>query len=263
MLKLHLKQCEKKRNFIEAESVNRKIKELQDYEKEKVYQNILKKQDKEKENFQEKIEERREKIEEEREKKENLFNYKIDNLIEEFTKKQSAELENFKDGISNSLPSKPGLFNLTKKYEQRIKECIRKQEYLKANDLTNELEVQKDRMIEQHEREREIQIQKAIEKVVQVQKKEKKEFTDKIKKLKNDFYSSQDKRYSRASHDLDARLDRFLHDQKVEAQNFDEIMKDFKMGYFLSANMQDQTRKYFQEIKEQERREKQEKSTEY
>ena len=123
--------------------------------------------------------------------------------------------------------------------------------YLKANDLTNELEVKKDKLIEEHQIKRDKLIQEGINKIHQIQKEEKKEFDNKIKKLREAFYTKHFKKYNQAERELIDKMKEFDDTKQIENENFDRIINETKkQGIYLSPQMQEQTLKYIEYTKQ-------------
>ena len=118
LLKLHLHQCEKQRNFQEAINVSQKINELEKIEKEKLYESFSQRQIEEKTQLEIKLAESKENIDEEKIIEQQSFDLKIQNLIDEFNNKQELELINFKIGLENAIPLEPNLHEINIKYEK-------------------------------------------------------------------------------------------------------------------------------------------------
>lgn len=123
--------------------------------------------------------------------------------------------------------------------------------YLKANDLTNELEVKKDKMIESYQRRREQLIEDGLAKIHQLQNEEKKQFNNKIEQLRRDFYKKHYEKYNQAEKKLEDTLKDFIDANQIENANFDRIMNETKkQGIYLSPKMQEQTLKYIEYTKQ-------------
>ena len=122
---------------------------------------------------------------------------------------------------------------------------------MKANDLTNELEVKKDKMIESYQRKREQLIEEGLTKIHQLQNEEKKKFNKKIEKLRKDFYKKHYKKYNQKEKKLEDTLKDFTDANQIENANFDRIMNETKkQGIYLSPKMQEQTLKYIKYTKQ-------------
>ena len=122
---------------------------------------------------------------------------------------------------------------------------------MKANDLTNELEVKKDKMIESYQRKREQLIEEGLTKIHQLQNEEKKKFNKKIEQLRRDFYKKHYEKYNQEEKKLEDTLKDFTDANQIESANFDRIMNETKkQGIYLSPKMQEQTLKYIKYTKQ-------------
>ena len=122
---------------------------------------------------------------------------------------------------------------------------------MKANDLTNELEVKKDKMIESYQRKREQLIEEGLTKIHQLQNEEKKKFNKKIEQLRRDFYKKHYEKYNQEEKKLEDTLKDFTDANQIESANFDRIMNESKkQGIYLSPKMQEQTLKYIKYTKQ-------------
>ena len=90
---------------------------------------------------------------------------------------------------------------------------------MKANDLTNELEVKKDKMIESYQRKREQLIEEGLTKIHQLQNEEKKKFNKKIEQLRRDFYKKHYEKYNQEEKKLEDTLKDFTDANQIENQN--------------------------------------------
>ena len=138
------------------------------------------------------------------------------------------------------------------KIKSKFKDNVLIFRYLKANDLVNELEVTKDKKIEAHQIEREQLIQDSINKIKKIQKEEKKDFYEKLEKIKQTYYAHQNKKSSKAEKELEERIKEFEKAHSIETQSFNRIINEIKpQGIILSPQMQEQTKKYINYVKQQ------------
>ena len=240
----------KDKNYLEANFVSKKLEELKFYENKKIFEEIKFEQEKEKIKLEGKIEEKRDKIEEKKAIKEEEFKNKIKNLIRNFEKKQKSEYENFINSFDYSYPKIPNFNKLTNKYNYEIKKYIKKNDFLKANELANELENKKEIILMNYEIEKEKDIKNMIEKVKIKHKKEREEFNQKIQKMKNDFYNKQKKSFIKSTNELNDEIKQLYNFQVFENENIDDIIKNSinKNGIILSYEMGEITKKYIENI---------------
>ncbi len=240
----------KDKNYLEANFVSKKLEELKFYENKKIFEEIKFEQEKEKIKLEGKIEEKRDKIEGEKAIKEEEFKNKIKNLIRNFEKKQKSEYENFINSFDYSYPKIPNFNKLTNKYNYEIKKYIKKNDFLKANELANELENKKEIILMNYEIEKEKDIKNMIEKVKIKHKKEREEFNQKIQKMKNDFYNKQKKSFIKSTNELNDEIKQLYNFQVFENENIDDIIKNSinKNGIILSYEMGEITKKYIENI---------------
>ena len=122
---------------------------------------------------------------------------------------------------------------------------------MKANDLTNELEVKKDKMIESYQRKREQLIEEGLTKIHQWENEEKEKFNKKIEQLRRDFYKKHYEKYNQEEKKLEDTLKDFTDANQIENANFDRIMNETKkQGIYLSPKMQEQALKYIEYTKQ-------------
>ena len=240
----------KEKNYLEANFVSKKLEELKYYENKKIFEEIKFEQEKEKIKLECKIEEKRDKIEGEKALKEEAFKNKLKTLIRNFEKKQKLEYENFINSFDYSYPKIPNFNKLTNKYNFEIKKCIKKNEFLKANELANELENKKEIILMDYEVEKEKDIKNMIEKVKIKHKKEREEFNKKIQKMKDEFYNKQKKSFIKSTNELNNEIKQLDNFQIFEDENIDNIIKNSinKNGIILSFEMGEITKKYIENI---------------
>ena len=250
LLKLHLIESIKEKNYLEANFVSKKLEELKFYENKKIFEEIKFEQEKEKIKLECKIEEKRDKIEGEKALKEEAFKNKLKTLIRNFEKKQKSEYENFINSFDYSYPKIPNFNKLTNKYNFEIKKCIKKNEFLKANELANELENKKEIILMDYEVEKEKDIKNMIEKVKIKHKKEREEFNKKIQKMKDEFHNKQKKSFIKSTNELNNEIKQLDNFQIFEDENIDNIIKNSinKNGIILSFEMGEITKKYIENI---------------
>ena len=240
----------KEKNYLEANFVSKKLEELKYYENKKIFEEIKFEQEKEKIKLECKIEEKRDKIEGEKALKEEAFKNKLKTLIRNFEKKQKLEYENFINSFDYSYPKIPNFNKLTNKYNFEIKKCIKKNEFLKANELANELENKKEIILMDYEVEKEKDIKNMIEKVKIKHKKEREEFNKKIQKLRDEFNQKQKNIFKKLNDNLNKEIKELNKFQIFEDENIDNIIKNSinKNGIILSFEMGEITKKYIENI---------------
>ena len=165
-------------------------------------------------------------------------------------KNEELEYENFINSFDYSYPKIPNFNKLTNKYNYEIKKYIKKNDFLKANELANELENKKEIILMNYEIEKEKDIKNMIEKVKIKHKKEREEFNQKIQKMKNDFYNKQKKSFIKSTNELNDEIKQLYNFQVFENENIDDIIKNSinKNGIILSYEMGEITKKYIENI---------------
>ena len=241
----------KEKNFLETNFISKKLEELKFYEKKKIYEEIKFEQEKERIKLESKIEEKRDKIEGEKALKEEEFKNKLKNLIRNFEKKQKSEYDNFIENFNCSYPKKPNFNKLNLKYKREIENCVKKNEFLKANDLNNELENKKYEIILNYENEKEKKYNEMIDKLNIMHKKEREEFNKKIQKLRDEFNQKQKNTFKKLNDNLNKEIKELNKFQIFEQENFENIIKDSikKNGIILSSEMGNITKKYIEHLK--------------
>ena len=241
----------KEKNFLETNFISKKLEELKFYEKKKIYEEIKFEQEKERIKLESKIEEKRDKIEGEKALKEEEFKNKLKNLIRNFEKKQKSEYDNFIENFNCSYPKKPNFNKLNLKYKREIENCVKKNEFLKANDLNNELENKKYEIILNYENEKEKKYNEMIDKLNIMHKKEREEFNKKIQKLRDEFNQKQKNIFKKLNDNLNKEIKELNKFQIFEQENFENIIKDSikKNGIILSSEMGNITKKYIEHLK--------------
>ena len=241
----------KEKNFLETNFISKKLEELKFYEKKKIYEEIKFEQEKERIKLESKIEEKRDKIEGEKALKEEEFKNKLKNLIRNFEKKQKSEYDNFIENFNCSYPKKPNFNKLNLKYKREIENCVKKNEFLKANDLNNELENKKYEIILNYENEKEKKYNEMIDKLNIMHKIEREEFNKKIQKLRDEFNQKQKNIFKKLNDNLNKEIKELNKFQIFEQENFENIIKDSikKNGIILSSEMGNITKKYIEHLK--------------
>ena len=241
----------KEKNFLETNFISKKLEELKFYENKKIYEEIKFEQEKERIKLESKIEEKRDKIEGEKALKEEEFKNKLKNLIRNFEKKQKSEYDNFIENFNCSYPKKPNFNKLNLKYKREIENCVKKNEFLKANDLNNELENKKYEIILNYENEKEKKYNEMIDKLNIMHKKEREEFNKKIQKLRDEFNQKQKNIFKKLNDNLNKEIKELNKFQIFEQENFENIIKDSikKNGIILSSEMGNITKKYIEHLK--------------
>ena len=241
----------KEKNFLETNFISKKLEELKFYENKKIYEEIKFEQEKERIKLESKIEEKRDKIEGEKALKEEEFKNKLKNLIRNFEKKQKSEYDNFIENFNCSYPKKPNFNKLNLKYKREIENCVKKNEFLKANDLNNELENKKYEIILNYENEKEKRYNEMIDKLNIMHKKEREEFNKKIQKLRDEFNQKQKNIFKKLNDNLNKEIKELNKFQIFEQENFENIIKDSikKNGIILSSEMGNITKKYIEHLK--------------
>ena len=241
----------KEKNFLETNFISKKLEELKFYENKKIYEEIKFEQEKERIKLESKIEEKRDKIEGEKALKEEEFKNKLKNLIRNFEKKQKSEYDNFIENFNCSYPKKPNFNKLNLKYKREIENCVKKNEFLKANDLNNELENKKYEIILNYENEKEKKYNEMIDKLNIMHKIEREEFNKKIQKLRDEFNQKQKNIFKKLNDNLNKEIKELNKFQIFEQENFENIIKDSikKNGIILSSEMGNITKKYIEHLK--------------
>ena len=241
----------KEKNFLETNFISKKLEELKFYEKKKIYEEIKFEQEKERIKLESKIVEKRDKIEGEKALKEEEFKNKLKNLIRNFEKKQKSEYDNFIENFNCSYPKKPNFNKLNLKYKREIENCVKKNEFLKANDLNNELENKKYEILLNYENEKEKRYNEMIDKLNIMHKKEREEFNKKIQKLRDEFNQKQKNIFKKLNDNLNKEIKELNKFQIFEQENFENIIKDSikKNGIILSSEMGNITKKYIEHLK--------------
>ena len=241
----------KEKNFLETNFISKKLEELKFYEKKKIYEEIKFEKEKERIKLESKIEEKRDKIEGEKALKEEEFKNKLKNLIRNFEKKQKSEYDNFIENFNCSYPKKPNFNKLNLKYKREIENCVKKNEFLKANDLNNELENKKYEIILNYENEKEKKYNEMIDKLNIMHKIEREEFNKKIQKLRDEFNKKQKNIFKKLNDNLNKEIKELNKFQIFEQENFENIIKDSikKNGIILSSEMGNITKKYIEHLK--------------
>ena len=241
----------KEKNFLETNFISKKLEELKFYEKKKIYEEIKFEQEKERIKLESKIEEKRDKIEGEKALKEEEFKNKLKNLIRNFEKKQKSEYDNFIENFNCSYPKKPNFNKLNLKYKREIENCVKKNEFLKANDLNNELENKKYEILLNYENEKEKKYNEMIDKLNIMHKIEREEFNKKIQKLRDEFNQKQKNIFKKLNDNLNKEIKELNKFQIFEQENFENIIKDSikKNGIILSSEMGNITKKYIEHLK--------------
>ena len=241
----------KEKNFLETNFISKKLEELKFYENKKIYEEIKFEQEKERIKLESKIEEKRDKIEGEKALKEEEFKNKLKNLIRNYKKKQKSEYENFIEGFNCSYAKKPNFNKLNLKYKREIENCVKKNEFLKANDLNNELENKKYEILLNYENEKEKRYNEMIDKLNIMHKKEREEFNKKIQKLRDEFNQKQKNIFKKLNDNLNKEIKELNKFQIFEQENFENIIKDSikKNGIILSSEMGNITKKYIEHLK--------------
>ena len=244
-------ESNKDKNYLEANFVSKKLEELKFYENKKIFEEIKFEQEKEKIKLEGKIEEKRDKIEGEKALKEEEFKNKLKNLIRNFEKKQKSEYDNFIENFNCSYPKKPNFNKLNLKYKREIENCVKKNEFLKANDLNNELENKKYEIILNYENEKEKKYNEMIDKLNIMHKIEREEFNKKIQKLRDEFNQKQKNIFKKLNDNLNKEIKELNKFQIFEQENFENIIKDSikKNGIILSSEMGNITKKYIEHLK--------------
>ena len=241
----------KEKNFLETNFISKKLEELKFYENKKIYEEIKFEQEKERIKLESKIEEKRDKIEGEKALKEEEFKNKLKNLIRNFEKKQKSEYDNFIENFNCSYPKKPNFNKLNLKYKREIENCVKKNEFLKANDLNNELENKKYEILLNYENEKEKRYNEMIDKLNIMHKIEREEFNKKIQKLRDEFNQKQKNIFKKLNDNLNKEIKELNKFQIFEQENFENIIKDSikKNGIILSSEMGNITKKYIEHLK--------------